>query len=368
MRQLRKITAILLVLAVAMSLAGCKKTITDKEYAELAEKQAEKNKKTVLLKITVDGQTTDITAYDLVYFLAYNEKSGYNDKSSKDANYRAIYGDEYNYWDLRDSSGTMMKDSYKNAAFSTIAYTYIFYNEAKKAGTQLEEVRRVKLDSATQNFLAGFSAEQRARCGMTEACIRDIYEKVFLADQYATQMTADFTVDEAAVKATIDKEDYRLYKTYYLYVAKYDYDEDFKRVEFSAEESAARREAMDDTLARCEAGEDMGEIQKTYSEFMTYGTRSIKRNDKTLEAEYVQASMELSKNKCKFIETSGGYYVIRLDDRTQFDGYDEAVQDAIEKAKSSGIADLYLSYENKYNIEKTSEWDKIELGKYAITK
>ncbi|MBO4324531.1 MAG: hypothetical protein J5845_03910 [Lachnospiraceae bacterium] len=368
MKQLRKLTAILLVFAVAFSCAGCgKKKMTDKQYEELAGKQAEKNRKNVVLRITVDGQTKEITAYDVVYFLAYNERQAYEEKSSKEPAYRALYGDDFNYFEMRDSNGTMMKDSYKSAAFSTIAYTYILYYEALNAGVQLEELRRVKLDSATSNFLNSYSAEQRARVGMTADCIRETYEKVFLADQYGTLMTSDFKVDEEAAKATVDKEDYRVYQTDYLYVAKYDYDEDFQKVEFSAEESAARKAAMDDAFERTKNGEDMMTIRSSYDSIMSYGTRDIYRTDNTLEPAYIENSMNLKEGECVFLETTGGYYVIYLENNHEFVGYDEAVSSAIEKAKSTGVAEWYMTFESKYNIEKTAEWDKIEIGKYAIT-
>ena len=359
MKQLRKLTAILLVFAVAFSCAGCgKKKMTDKQYEELAGKQAEKNKKNVVLRITFDGQTKEITAYDVVYFLAYNERQAYEEKSSKEPTYRALYGDDFNYFEMRDSNGTMMKDSYKSAAFSTIAYTYILY---------YEELRRVKLDSATSNFLNSYSAEQRARVGMTADCIRETYEKVFLADQYGTLMTSDFEVDEEAAKATVDKEDYRVYQTDYLYVAKYDYDENFQKVEFSAEESAARKAAMDDAFERTKNGEDMLDIRSSYDSIMSYGTRDIYRTDNTLEPAYIENSMNLKEGECVFLETTGGYYVIYLENNHEFVGYDEAVSSAIEKAKSTGVAEWYMTFESKYNIEKTAEWDKIEIGKYAIT-
>lgn len=369
MKQLRKLTAILLVLILAIGCAGCeKRKLTEKEYEELANKQAEKNKKKVLLRITVGGEVKEITAYDLVYFLAYNEKEGLEDKSSKDANFRANYGENYEYWELTDSTGSKMKDAYKNKAFSTIAYTYIMYYEALNQGMQLEELRKVKLDNATKNFLNGFTAEQRARVGMTEACIRENYERVFLAEQFATQMTTDYKVDEEAVKASIEKEDYRVYETDYLYVAKYDYDENFQRVDFSAEESEARKNAIDDAFKRLKDGEDMASVLASYESIMHYSPRDVYRTDTGIEKEYVDAAISLDVGGVTFIETNGGYYVITLLDKSDFVGYDEALEAALKKAESAGITELYMSYESKYSIEKTSDWDAVELGKYTVSK
>lgn len=329
MKQIRKLAVILLVIVLAIAGVGCeKRKLTEKEYEELAKKQAEKNKKKVLLRITVGGETKEITAYDLVYYLAYNEKAGLEDKASKDASFRATYGEGYDYWNMTDSTGSKTKETYKNAAFSTIAYTYIMYYEALNKGMQLEELRKVKLDNATKNFLKGFSAEQRARVGMTEECIRENYEKMFLAEQFATQMTSDFKVDEEAVKASIVKEDYRVYETDYLYVAKYDYNDDFQRVEFTPEESEARKKAIDDAYARMQAGEEMTTIITDYDSIMHYSPRDVYRTDTGIEKEYVDAALNLAVGACTFIETNGGYYVITLLDNSNFVGYDEAVETA----------------------------------------
>lgn len=362
--------AMLLVLCiVTVPLTGCKKKqLTEKQYEELAQKQAEKNKKKVILRATFGTNTYEITVYDALYYLAYNEKSALDVKNEQDTYYKTVYGDDYDFWNIANSDGVKIKDGYKENAYATIVYTNVFYNEAKEAGMELEEIRRIRIEPATASFLAGFTPEQRAKCGMTEACIRENYEKVFLANQYVEKMTEEYKVDEEAVRATIDKEDYRVYETDYLFVPKSGLDENFHRVEFTPEESEKRKNAINDALERVKSGEQMADVRQSYDEFMTLGSRDIYRTTATIEPAYVDASVALAKGDSVMIESESSYYIIYMLDNTQFVGYEEAVAEAITDAESVGVGNLYQQKADRYNFAKTEEWDTITFGDFAIIK
>ena len=240
---------LLVLLMVVAPLGGCKKKqLTDKEYEELAQKQAEKNKKKVVLRVTEGNETFDVTLYDALYYLVYNEKSALSVKNEQNSYFASMYGEDYNFWEITNSDGIKTKDGYKENAYATVVYTTVFYNEAKKAGMELEEIRRIQLDSATAMFMNDYTAEQRAKCGMTEACIRENYEKIFLADQYVEKMTSSYEVDEQAIRDSIDKEDYRVYETDYLFVQKSGIDENYERFEYTPEEQEMRKNAVEDAL------------------------------------------------------------------------------------------------------------------------
>ena len=367
MKKAIRIAAFLLVLFAAFGMTGCKKKkLSDEEYMELAEKQAERNRKKVLLRVTAGGETYDVTAYDLVYFLAYNERSALDFKKQQNDYFTATYGSDYNFWEVKDSSGVTVKDSFKESAYASASYAIVFYHEAVAKGMKLEEVRRVAAGTATEKFLVGYSAEQRAKCGMTEACIRECYEKIFLAEQYVEKLSKDYKVDEDAIRAGIDKEDYRVYETDYLYVAKYDRDENFKRVDFTPEESAQRKAAVDDALERVKNGESMPEIKKQYDEIMGYGTSDFFRTQEEEDPEYIKASMKLKKGECTLFERESTYYIIYMSDNEKYSGYEEAVEQAIETEKNTGVASLYKTTAAQYDIAKTEEWEAVEFGKFAI--
>ncbi|MBO7630928.1 MAG: hypothetical protein J6S78_01190 [Lachnospiraceae bacterium] len=370
MKTVRKLTIAMLVICMACSMVGCKKKkMSDEEYLKLAETKAEQNKKKVLLKLTsTDGTTYDITAYDMVYFLAYNERSALEFQAKQNDYYIAMYGTDYDFWNITDSSGIKIKEGYKETAYATAAYAYIFYMEAKKNGVELEESRRAGISLATEKFLLNYTPEQRAKCGMTEACIRENYEKVFLAEQYIDKLTKDVVIDEEAVRATVDKEDYRVYETDFLYVAKYDTDENFHRVDFSDEEVEERRAGVYDALERTKNGEDMIEIRKDYERFMGYGTSDFFRTQVDEDPDYNNAAMALKKGECVLFERDSRYYIIYMEDNEKFKGYEEAVEKAIETKRNTYVAEINEELRAKYDIAKTEEWESITMGDYALIK
>lgn len=368
MRRVKRLFVIALTLVLVCGAVGCKKKkMSDEEYLKLAETKAEQNKKKVLLRMSVDdGSVYEITAYDAVYYLAYNERDALEYKAQQDSYFASVYGSGYDFWSITDTNGTTVRDGYKDSAFGTLEYVYTFWLEAKRQGMELEESRRLSITAATEKFLAGYSAEQRARCGMTEACIRENYEKIFLAEQYVEKMTTDYEVDEDAVRATVDKEDYRVYKTNYLYVSKYERDEDYRRIELSEEESAKRKAAVEDALERVKNGESMESICAMYDEFMYGGTSTFTKQQVNDDPDYNNAAMALKKGECTLFERDSSYNIIVLTDNTDFSGYEEAVDDAIATAKSTGVAELYETIDDRYELVKTEEWDAIKLGTYTI--
>ncbi|MBR5667462.1 MAG: hypothetical protein IKW95_07240 [Lachnospiraceae bacterium] len=367
MRKLRTVTALVLVFAALFCIGGCRKrALTDKQYEELAQKQAERNKKNVLLRVTVAGQTHEITEYDLVYVLALNEHSALQYKNEQNDYFVSMYGENYDFWGLKDSNGTTVRDGYKEDAFKTAVYAYSLYYEAKAAGLELDEAHRKNLASATQNFMNNFTPAERAKCGMTEECIRSNYEVVFLADQYETILKQTFTIDEEAIRKTVNKEDYRTYRTRYLSIAKYDRDESYKKVEFSPEEQERRKNAIMDAYKRTKNGESMESVYESYKDIMYGGISEFTALNIDSDPDYNQAAMKLKKGETTLFERDASYYVITLEDNTQYQGYEEAVAAAIETATNTGLSGLFDNINSKYDFARTEAWDSIKYGEYAI--
>ncbi len=349
-------------------LTGCgDKELSDEEYAEIAEQKAQNDKKVVALYATKGSNTYEITMNDVVYFLAYNELQGYQAYAEKKEEYEAVFGEGYDFWETQGADGTM-GDVYKGMAFSTIAYTYVFYYEAVEEGMKLDAQRTAQLDAATENFLAKYTPAQRARCGMTAEGIRATYERIFLADAYMEKLTAEHVVDEEAVTATVDKEDYLVYVTDYLYVPKADYDDDLKQIELTENELAERKAAIEDALTKVEKGQEMLAVRAIYDKFMTYATRDFYRTNATYEEEYIEKAVAMEVGENALLETKSGYYVIKLIDNTQYAGYDEAVKAAIEDAKNLDISKVYTELEKEYDISTSEAWDAVKFGNYIMEK
>lgn len=365
---MKRLLCLLLMAALtAGMLTGCKdKEMTDEEYLELIDQRAEDNKKTVALYISGPEKNYEVTLDWLVYYLAYYEKQALNTKAENNDYFQALYGDEYDFWNLPSSDGkTTMAETYKSAAFSSMIYTAIMYFEAVEAGVEAGDSRLVKLDSTTQSFLAKYTLAERAKCGMSEECIRENYERIFLADAYAEYLTENRQVDEEAIRETVDKEDYRVYQTDYLYISKSRYDDDLNRVELSEEEVKRRAAAAQAAYEKVLMGEDMIKVRAEYDDIMTYSTRDFTRTNVSVEQNYIAEAVKLENGEIAYLETDLGYYVIKMIDNTEYSGYEDAVQAAIDTAKAQDISEVYEEIEKKYEVTPSEAYESLRLGNYA---
>lgn len=358
---------LLIAVLTAGLLTGCKdKKMSEEDYLELIAQRAEDNKKTVALYISGPEKNYEVTMDWLVYYFAYYEKQALATQAENQEYFEALYGEEYDFWSLPSSDGkNTMAETYKKAAFSSMVYTAIMYYEALEQGIEAGSSRLIKLDSATQSFLAKYTLEERAKCGMSEECIRENYERIFLVDAYAEYLTENREVDEDAIRETVDKEDYRVYQTDYLYISKNQYDENLNRVELSEEEVKRRAAAADAAYEKVMMGEDMIKVRSEYDDIMTYSTRDFTRTNISIEQAYITEAVKMENGETVFLETDLGYYVIRMVDNSQYSGYEDAVQEAIDKAKAEDISDIYEEIEKGYEVTPSEAYDSIRLGQFA---
>lgn len=361
----KRITAVVCALCMCVAcmgmFSGCGKTqITDAEYEELAKKAAKTNAGKVVLKITKGDKTHDVTLDMLTYFLAYNESEGNAFYKENIDMFRTMYGENANFWKIPYNETMTMGDTYKDAAYSTALYTLLMYFEAEEVGMTLTESRKNALELSVTRFLSGYTAEERARCGMTEEVIRANYERLFLADQYKEVATSTVQVDTEAVAATIDKEDYRLFETTYLYLSKNTDDAAFNTVAGSTEQRVA---LMEECLADAKNGTALADIQKKHAQVLTYATRDfLKSNTSSIEPDYVTNAEEMKEGEIRMLNYDYGIYIVKLDSNTKYYGYDDAVTAAIEKEKNTEASKVFTKVEEKYTVVKTDEWDAIEMG------
>ena len=356
--------AVLTLLVLSAVCSGCgKKTVSDEDYETLIQKNAETNRSTVLLTISGPDGELSVTRDRALYYLAYYERKGLSYKEEQDAYFKSLYGDEYDFWSLTGSDGDTMQNSYKNAVFSSVVYTEIMYHEAEKEGVTVSDSQSEKLDSLTENFLNNYTLEERARCGMDYDTIRACYERMFTVSLYENRITAGTVVSEEELSELVNSEDYRVYETDYLFVASKSYDENFKEVAFSEEEYAAREAAILDVYEKAGEGENMQELQKQYSDIMTYATRDFYRTETGIEQDYIDTAMGMEDGEVVMLTVSGGWYVIKLIDSTQIVGYDDAKEAAEETVLNTTVSAFYEELEKEYTVTKLDAFNDLVMGK-----
>ncbi len=361
---MKKVLSICLILVMCLSLTACKdEKLTKEDYMKLAESKAKSNAKTVVMKITKGDVTYDVTLDMMTYFLAYNEKTGNDLYEQNKEMYSNIYSENVSFWEIPSDNNIPMAEEYKKAVFSTAVYSFLMYYEAKESNISLTKERQEKLDFTTDKFLSKYTDEEKARCGMTKEVIRGCYEKLFLADQYNEILSGAVTVDKDKVKASVDKEMYRIYETEYLFVSKNRRDADMNIIEMTEQEKEEQRRMVNETFEKAKSGTDFVELQKEHNDVMTYSTRDFQKSGTaSFDPEYVNKILDMNVNEIQLLELDYGYYIMKVDSNDKIYGYEDAVTEALDKATSEAISDIYVQIEKKYNVETTEAWDKIEMG------
>ena len=355
------ICALCLVASCAGVLTGCGETkLTEAEYAELAKTNAAANAKKVVLTIEKGDKKYDVTLDMFTYYLAYNEADGNDNYNANLDYYQSIYGEETSFWDMPGTNGQTMGAIYKEAVYSSMLYTLLMYYEAKESNVTMTDGRVKMLDTTTQQFLAKFTPEQRARCGMTTEVIRDNYERIFLADQFSSIMASNVVIDRDAIAATIDRENYRTYKTYYVYLTKSD---ENAELTMKAGDTAKRVATMNECYQDALSGTSLADVYSKRSDILNYGQRDFSIADSaSLDEQYVNVVLNMKVGDIRLLETNYGIYIIQLTDNTTYYGYEDAVTEAVSEAQNKGINSIYKTIEQQYTITKTEEWDNITMG------
>lgn len=334
--------------------------MTEEEYKKLAETNAKNNAGKVVMTLTKNGVTHEVTLDMLTYFLAYNEKEGNAAFENNKDYYKALFGDDVNFWTMQSNNSRSMAEEYKLMVYDTAVYTMILYFEAQDAGMTLSDSRKNAVANTTALFLNKYTWEERARCGMTDEVIAQSYERIFLADQYKEQITANVKVDEDAVRATINKEDYHLYETSYLYISKSMDDESLVAAAGSQEQ---RKQLMEMCKEEAEKGKSFADIQKEHADVLTYATRDFTAAIQTsYEPEYINLARDMKIGEYRLLEFNYGIYLITIDSNTKYYGYDDAVQAAMDEAFAKDANTIFSQIDKDYEIKTTDNWDKIEMG------
>ena len=363
----KRILAVICVICLCVScmgaFTGCgKKKLTDAEYEDLAKQKAADNAKKVVFKISKGDKSYDVTLDMFTYYLAYNEADGNDNYNTNIDYYRELFGDT-DFWSIVSSTtGQTMGQIYKDQVYSSMMYTLLMYYEALEAGVSMTDNRKSVIDQTTEQFLNRFTAEQRARCGMTADVIRANYERIFLADQFSTIMASNVVIDRDVVAKTVDKEMYRYYKTNYIYLTKSDENEELAKRAGTTEQ---RQELMKECFEEAQGGADLADIQAKHKEILVYSNRDFRPVDaQGLDVDYINAVLNMKVGDRRMLDLNYGIYILELVDDSTFYGYEDAVTEKVAETQQRGIKEIYENIEAKYTIVKTEEWDAIQLGTY----
>lgn len=350
MKKTKKVLSLLLIstLAVGMTfMTGCS--------------QKEDPAKSVV--VTVNDK--DIYLNEMMYYIMAVESSG--------AQYEAAY-QQYtgtSYWDQKDPNdpnGKTIREQAKDYVMNTAELYEILYDKAVKDGYTLTDDEKTQAETNADQILTNISKDQLNVTGFTKELLSQVQQKLTLGGKYYTDLIDGFDIDDEGIKATIKRDDYKQYKTEFLFVPTTKLDESYNSVELTEDEKTAAKTTITAALDKVKAGEEFSAIKEA-DDKLTTSTLDFVLDDGTAEEAYQDAAVALEKDAFTkdIVETDTGFYIIKMVDNNASDAYDKAVTEAISKAEQDAFDAEYEKIKKEYTITVNSKvWDPIVIGKTTI--
>lgn len=325
---------------------------TESELSE-AELQAKVNAETLV--VTVGNQKIYM---DTMLFFIYTieTKGAYSEEY-----YQEVYGTSF--WDLEYAKDYTMRDLYKDYAMDSAVQYVILAEKAKEQGLALTDAEIAENRVYVNTVLNSFTEEQLEQNGMTFDAIEATTQMMALAEKYYDYFLNNIDITLEEIKAGINPEDYKEYKTEYWYLATSRYDENYEIEQFTQEEKEEVMRKMQKVQEELLSGKTTDLLQKEYTGLL-HETRTFLENGKKAEEAYkkVCAQMEIGEYS-ELVQTEYGIYVIKMIDNACMDSYNAAVEEAYETAVKDVFAVWYEETKAEYEITVNEMvWEPIVLG------
>lgn len=318
-----------------------------------AELQAKINAETVV--ITVGNQK--IYMDTMLFFIYTMETKG----AYSEEYYQEVYGTSF--WDLEYAKDYTMRDLYKDYTMDSAVQYVILAEKAKEQGLTLTDAEIAENRVYVNTVLSSFTEEQIEQNGMTFDALEATTQMMALAEKYYDYFLENMDITLEEIKAGMNPEEYKEYKTEYWYLATSKYDENYEIVQFTQEEKEEVMRKMQEVQEELLSGKPTDLLQKEYTGLL-HETRTFLENGKTAEEAYKKAcaNMEIGEYSA-LVQTEYGIYVIKMLDNACMDSYNAAVEEAYETAVRDAFAVWYEETKAEYEITVNEiVWEPIVLG------
>ena len=353
-----KVLAILGILAVIVLCAGvC--------YMQL-------RPRAVLVVSTTDenGTQKKDTVYmkEAVYSI-YQVENQYNQYSSI---YQQLYGKTY--WEMEDvdSKGRNGASAAKKQVMDSLKQREILYMEAQKRGYSLTAEEEKTAENNVADTMKNFTDKQKSLEGLEEKTLKSEFKKNALAEKFRQILIKESGVDEEALKATVNKKDYRQYTLQYYKVSNQETSgEETKEV--SAEQKQTNLTNMQALQEKAKTAEDFTKLlddnDKTGIQYQTENLIKKDLKDSTFLNEKQRKQIIKMENGqiSDIIEGEDGYYLIKMVNNDDSEAYDNQCNSVVQEEETKQFNARYAEFAPNYVTEVQSYWKgRVKLGSYTI--
>ena len=281
---------------------------------------------------------------DLMYDIYTAEMQG----SQMDSIYKQINGT--GYWDMRvnqnDSSDTTTyRDQTRKQIQTTAKQREVLCQAAAEANVSLTADEKKKADEQVATVRKNMTDAQKGMSGLDEKTLTNVLEKSALASKYRQQLIDAYDIDDAALRKSVSKTDYRQYKlqTYFVSTKK---TENNKSVDMTAKEKELLLTQMKDLLKKGQSAKDFTKLVGTDDKSgIKYQEESFIATDKTkdfLNEANIKAVKGMKNNQISAVLTvEGGYAFVKMVNNNSTEAYEEQVKTVISNEETKRFNEQY---------------------------
>ena len=326
----------------------------------------------VLVVSTTDenGTQKKDTVYmkEAVYSI-YQVENQYNQYSSI---YQQLYGKTY--WEMEDvdSKGRNGASAAKKQVMDSLKQREVLYMEAQKRGYSLTAEEEKTAENNVTDTMKNFTDKQKKLEGLDEKTLKSEFKKNALAEKFRQILIKESGVDEEALKATVNKKDYRQYTLQYYKVSNQETSgEETKEV--SAEQKQTNLTNMQALQEKAKTAEDFTKLlddnDKTGIQYQTENLIKKDLKDSTfLNKKLRKQIMKMDNGQISdIIEGDDGYYLIKMVNNDDSEAYDNQCQSVVNEEETKQFNARYAEFAPNYVTEVQSYWKgRVKLGSYTI--
>lgn len=326
-----------------------------------------------ILKVTgtnQSGSEVNHTVYmkEAVYDI-YQTELQYNQYESF---YQQVYGTSY--WEMEDadSAGRNGASAAKKQVMDGIKQREILCMEAEKLGYSLTEEEKKAAADNVKKAMENFTDTQKKMDGLDEKSLTNVFEKNALAEKYRQIIISESGIDAEALKATVDKDDYRQYTMQYYKVSNKEGSGDDEK-DVSEEKKQENLKNMEALKEKSKTAEDFTKLveQNDPTGISTYQTEELLAKDmkdssfltKKLRKKLIKMNNDEISD---VIEGEDGYYLIKMVNNNDTAAYDKQCETVVEEEESKKFNERYAELKQAYVLEVQGYWKgRVKLGSYT---
>lgn len=304
---------------------------------------------------------------DVRYYIFTQEYQGYQSENIYQTYMQSSYWDQV----TDEETGETNLDKAKAQTLENIIQAEILYKEAVKEGYSITDEDRANAETNLSQMKENLSSQMLRENGFSDSYLKKVLQKVEVVSRFQQDKIDSFDIDDEAIKAGIDYEDYHQYEIGVFKAEKTKTAEDSEAENSEGEAEPLSEEelkeaydklaALKDTVA---SSEELDKVLAEDEKTITYTSQTIQADNTTYGKKNVKKIIKMNNGDVLDIfETDDAYYLVKMINNKATESYDSAVDSAISTEENTKFEEYFEELKKEYTIkENEEEWDALDFG------